>query len=267
MTTVNSRFAIVCVMRARDVIVVARRRASLTQQELARRMGVPQATIARWESGFSEPKFRSVQEAVAACRLDLMLDFANADEGSWNSLIFEQLRLTPAERVRKLSRGHFDRLGVLKLVGDARVRAIVVGETAGALHGWPLMLNGPGGIDLLVRGEDKSHVKEALAQAANPERVRLLDLLPGTWGYGDLTRNCIPMDIDGTVVQIGALIDLLRVAHSEQGGFSGEFALALDATLQLTERLRNSGDTGPHKLTEQQARREADTWLARQTAA
>lgn len=230
-------------------------------------MGVPQATIARWESGFSEPKFRAVQDAVGACRLDLMLDFANADEGSWNSLIFEQLRLTPAERVRKLSRGDFDRMGVLKLVGIAGVRAIVVGETAGALHGWPLMLDGPGGIDLLVHDDDRRHVEEALASVPNRERVRLLELLPGTWGYGDLARNCVPMDIDGTVVQVGALIDLLRVAHSEQGGFSGEFALALDATLQLTERLRNSSDTGPHQLTEQQARREADRWLARQTAA
>jgi hypothetical protein len=144
---------------------------------------------------------------------------------------------------------------------------MVVGETAGALHGWPLMLDGPGGIDLLVHGEDRRHVEEALAPAPNRERVRLLELLPGTWGYGDLARNCVPMDIDGTMVQVGALIDLLRVAHSEQGGFSGEFALALDATLQLTERLRNSSDTGPHQLTEQQARREADRWLARQTAA
>lgn len=230
-------------------------------------MGVPQATIGRWESGFSEPKFRDVQKAVGACRLDLMLDFANVDEGSWNSLIFEQLRLTPAERVRKLSRGHLNRVETLKLVGDAGVRAIVVGETAGALHGWPLVLDGPGGIDLLVHGEDRQRVEEVVATTSNPERVRLIDLLPGTWGYGDLARNYVSMDLDGVAVQVGALIDLLRVAHSEQGGFSGEFALALDATLQLTERLRSEGRHEPRKLSEQEAREEADRWLARQTAA
>lgn len=267
MTIVNGDSAILMDMRARDVIVVARRRAGLTQQELGRRMGVPQATIARWESGFSEPKFLAVQKAVEACRLDLVFEFANADEGSWNSLIFEQLRRTPAERVRQLSRDSFDRLGVVKAVGEAGVRAIVVGETAGALHGWPLTLDGPGGVDLLVDSKDRRRVEEIVATAPNRDRVRLLDLLPGTRGYGDLARNCVRMNIDGAAVQVGALVDLLRVAHSEQGGFSGEFALALDATLQLTERMRAESRREPRKLSEQEAREEADRWLARQTAA
>ncbi len=254
-------------MRARDVIVVARRRAGLTQQELARRLGVPQATVARWESGVSEPKFRSVQEAVGACGLDLTLGFANADEGSWNLLIYEQLRRMPAERVLKLSRGRSDRIEALKLLGEAGLRAIVVGETAGALHGWPLILDGPGGLDVLVHGDDRRRAEEVAAAATHPERIRLLDVLPGTWGYADLARNCVPMEVDDVAVQVAALVDLLRIAHSERGGFSDEFALALDATLQLTERLRSSADIGLRKLSEQDAREEADRWLARQTAA
>ncbi len=267
MTLVNGDFAIMGLMRARDVIVVARRRAGLTQQELARRLGVPQATVARWESGVSEPKFRSVQEAVGACRLDLMLEFANADEGSWNSLIYAQLLRTPAERVLKLSRGRSDRVEALKLFGAAGLRTIVVGETAGALHGWPLILDGPGGVDMLVHGDDRRQAEEVIAAAAHSERIRLLDTLLGTWGYADLARNCVSMKLDGVAVQVAALVDLLRTAHSDRGDFNGEFALALDATLQLTERLRSSADIGPRKLTEEEAREEADRWLARQTAA
>lgn len=225
-------------MRARDVIVIARRRAGLTQQQLARRLGVPQVTVARWESGTTEPKFDAVQKAVGACGLDLTLGFANADEGSWNPLIYEQLLRTPAERVRKLSRGGVDRLEMLKLVGALGARAIVVGETAGALHGWPLALDGPGGIDLLVHGDDRERVKGLLASMPGRERVQLLDDLPGAWGYADLMRNATAIEVDGVEVKVAALVDLLRVALSETGGFSGEFALALDATLQLSERLR-----------------------------
>ncbi len=267
MTFVNGIFAIVCLMRARDVIVVARRRAGLTQQELARRLEVPQATVARWESGVSEPKFCSVQEVAGACGLDLTLEFANADEGSWNSLIYEQLLRTPAERVRQLARGRLDRVAALKSIGEAGVRAIVVGETAGALHGWPLSLDGPGGLDLIVHRDDWRRAAEVVAATPHAERIRLLDSLPGAWGYADLARNAVQVDVDGVTVKVAALVDLLRIAHSERGGFSGEFALALDATLQLTERLRGSRDTPIHKPTEQGAREAADAWLARQTAA
>jgi transcriptional regulator with XRE-family HTH domain len=266
MISVNSGFAIMIVMRARDVIVVARRRAGFTQQELGRKMGVPQATVARWESGFSEPKFRDVQKATVACGLDLTLGFANADEGSWNSLIYEQLQRTPAERVLKLSRGRPERVEALKLVGEAGLRAIVVGTVAGALHGWPLILDGPSGVDLLVHPADRQRAAEVIAAAPGPERIRLLDVLPGAWGYGDLARNSECVEVEGVAVQVGALVDLLRIAQSERGGAGAEFALALDATLQLTERLRSSALEAP-KLTDREAREEADRWLARQTAA
>jgi len=254
-------------MRARDVIVVARRRAGLTQQELARRLGVPQGTVARWESGATEPKFCAVQEAVGACGFDLTLGFANADEGSWNSLIYEQLQRTPTERVLKLERGRSERVEALKLVGEAGLRAIVVGSVAGALHGWPLILDGGGGVDLLVYPNDRQRAAEVFGAAPSPRRIRLLDVLPGAWGYADLARNRESLVVEGVAVQVAALVDLLRVAQSERGGAGAEFALALDATLQLTERMRSQTDLGVRKLTDREAREEADRWLARQTAA
>jgi hypothetical protein len=50
--------------------------------------------------------------------------------------------------------------------------------------------------------------------------------------------------------------------------YSHRFALALDETMQLTERMRlDSVGSEPRKLTNQQAREKADKWLANQTAA
>jgi transcriptional regulator with XRE-family HTH domain len=266
MTSVNSIFAIVSVIQASDVIVVARRRAGLTQQELGRRMGVPQATVARWESGFSEPKFRAVQEAVGACGLDLTMGFANADEGSWNSLIFEQLRLAPAERVRQLSNDDFDRVGVLQTIGASGVRTIVVGEVAGALHGWPLPLDPQGELDVLVREEDRKRIEAILAGTPSAKRVRVVTALHGASGYADLARNCVSLDVDGVNVQVAALVDLLRIAHSENGRYSRRFTRAFDETLRLTERPRSPSDNDTRKLTAQQAREKADEWLAPSTA-
>lgn len=266
--SVNVIFAIVFAVRGRDVIVIARRRAGLTQQQLARRLAVPQATVARWESGASEPKFETVQKAVGACGLDLTLGFATADRGSWTSLIYDQLRLAPAERVRGLSHDGLDRVGVLHAISASHLRTIVVGALAGALHGWPLLLAKQSSIDVLVHPDDLRHAKDMVAGLPGREHVRLLDTLPGTAGYPDLARNAVWTDVDGVEVRVAALVDLLRVAHSDDGRYSRRFARAFDETLRLTERLHEPRKpSGERQPSERQAREEVERWLERQTAA
>ena len=251
-------------MRARDIIVIARRRAGLTQQELGGRLGTSQVTVARWESGATEPKFETVQEVVAACDLDLTLGLATADEGSWTSLIHDQLGRKPAERVRHLSRDRFDRVAALKLVGAVGLRTIVVGEIAGALHGWPLILSDEGTLDLVVHPEDRGLAAETvLAAAAAPDRVRLLDAPPGTYGFADLARAAIEITVDEGAVEVAGLVDLLRIAFTDPAPYSQRFALALDATLQLTERDSSPAENEHPSLRARRAR--ADEWLTRQT--
>ncbi len=251
-------------MRARDIIVIARRRAGLTQQELGGRLGTSQVTVARWESGATEPKFQTVHEVVAACDLDLTLGFATADEGSWTSLIHEQLRREPAERVRHLGRDRFDRVAALELVGAIGLRAIVVGEVAGALHGWPLILSDEGTLDLVVHPEDRALAEETvLAASAAPDRVRLLDVPPGTYGFADLARAATEVTVGGSPVEVAGLVDLLRIALTDLAPYSQRFALALDATLQLTARGPSPTDSKPPNLRVRRAR--ADEWLTKQT--
>jgi transcriptional regulator with XRE-family HTH domain len=251
-------------MRARDIIVIARRRAGLTQQELGGRLGTSQVTVARWESGATEPKFQTVQEVVTACELDLTLGLATADEGSWTALIHEQFGREPAERVRHLSRDRFDRVAALELVGAVGLRAIVVGEVAGSLHGWPLILSDEGTLDLVLHPEDRALAAETvLAASAAPDRVRLLDAPPGTYGFADLARAAIEVTVGGSAVEVAGLVDLLRIALTDPAPYSQRFALALDATLQLT-----AGDPSPteNKLPSLRERRAcADAWLTRQT--
>ena len=59
-------------MKGGAVVREARRRAGLTQTELAARLHTTQAVIARLERGRTEPAFARVVEAVRACGLELV---------------------------------------------------------------------------------------------------------------------------------------------------------------------------------------------------
>ena len=80
----------------------AREAAGLTQTELAERLETSQSVIARLESPRSNPRFRTLERAIAATghRLDSSLapsTFPGLDE----SLIVASLRMEPADRLRR----------------------------------------------------------------------------------------------------------------------------------------------------------------------
>jgi transcriptional regulator with XRE-family HTH domain len=237
-------------VRARDVIVVARRRAGLSQQELGDRLGRPQSTIGRWETGAIDPGFDAVVDAVRACGQQLTMGLASADD-SWVPLIFEQLQRTPAQRLAHVGGG--DRVAVLDELASASARAIIVGETAGALHGWPLLLP-PGPVDVVAHPDDRAAV-------ASDQRLRVLEEPPGTFGYRDLARSAQPLDLDDGPVQVAALVDLLRIALTDHDPHAQTWALALDATLREMARHAAGAIAAPQR-TPEQAREEADAWLA-----
>ena len=54
-----------------DLIKEARKRAGLTQAELAERAGTTQSAIARWEGGYVDPGFDTVRRIVRLCGFHL----------------------------------------------------------------------------------------------------------------------------------------------------------------------------------------------------
>jgi transcriptional regulator with XRE-family HTH domain len=87
-------------MRGGDLIREARRRAGVTQRELAARLGTTQSAIARIERGGTEPSFERVGEALRACGFDLVPRIAPADDADW-SVASTNLTLDPDARVRR----------------------------------------------------------------------------------------------------------------------------------------------------------------------
>lgn len=245
---------------------MARRRGGLSQRELAERLGCRQATIARWEHGDRQPSFADVQAAAAACSLDLDVHLTREDR-SWWPQIAEQLDLAPLDRVRRLSPSPVlpERI---ELLARAPAPAIVVGEAAGALHGWPLVLS-DGPLELCVRPDATDAVLAALRAGGGhggghadrgATAVVLVLEPPGTTGFGDLARSAVTFEVDGGEVRVAGLLDLLRIADASPAPAARRHALAYRAVLDV-HRARQ-GPTGGQERTAQEGIGE---WLSRQT--
>jgi transcriptional regulator with XRE-family HTH domain len=98
-------------MRGGELIYEARKRANLSQRQLAELLATTQPVIARWESGKVSPSFERVVDAVRACGFDLSVRVVARDD-EHALLIQQNLRVTPLERLQRLyeSRSAVDRL-------------------------------------------------------------------------------------------------------------------------------------------------------------
>ena len=76
----------------------ARRRAKLTQRELAARSGIPQETIARIERGRADPRVNTLDRLLAACEFGLE-SMPRLGIGIDRTQIQALLRLSPSERL------------------------------------------------------------------------------------------------------------------------------------------------------------------------
>jgi transcriptional regulator with XRE-family HTH domain len=92
-------------MHGGELIREARKRAGLSQQQLAELLLTTQPAIARWETGRTSPSFRRVVEAIRACGFDLHARVMTADD-QHRVLIDDTLRRTPAERMDHLAQAH-----------------------------------------------------------------------------------------------------------------------------------------------------------------
>lgn len=246
-------------MRSSDLLVAGRRRAGLSQEQLAGRLGRPQSTIARWETGQQHPPFESVIEALHACGLELTVGLARYDD-SYQAQIARQLRLEAAERVRRLTptwaTGSFDPIGTLTaLAGQARF--VVIGDVAGALHGSPIML-GARTLHVVPAQTALSRIEQVarrLGAAPLPDdtgqtrrwalpgggELHATPLPPGTRGYRDLARDAETMQIaPGTSVRVASLLDLIRIAEASPEDRARASVPALWATLEMRRQTQQT---------------------------
>jgi transcriptional regulator with XRE-family HTH domain len=80
----------------------ARRQAGLTQAELARRLGVSQAAVAKLERPGSNATIATLDDALRETGRRLVLATEPVSPGIDETLVFEQLRLSPEQRLAQL---------------------------------------------------------------------------------------------------------------------------------------------------------------------
>lgn len=88
-------------MTSSALIIEARKRAGLTQADLAARLGSHQSVVARWESGRTRPDLETLQRIVRAAGFDLGWSLAPQDEHDL-ALIRRELGRSPAKRLAGL---------------------------------------------------------------------------------------------------------------------------------------------------------------------
>jgi transcriptional regulator with XRE-family HTH domain len=77
----------------------ARRRAGLSQRELAARVGISQPQVARIERGSVDTSFRLVRRLVRASGFDVSIELVDLDDSAW-SVAQTQQRMSIDARVR-----------------------------------------------------------------------------------------------------------------------------------------------------------------------
>jgi transcriptional regulator with XRE-family HTH domain len=80
----------------------ARRRAGLTQADLAKRLAVSQAAVAQLERADSNPRLATLDRALRATGSELVVTARPRRPTVDESLVRQQLELTPIERLRGL---------------------------------------------------------------------------------------------------------------------------------------------------------------------
>jgi len=99
-------------MKGGQFVAEARRRAGLTQSQLAARVGTTQSAIARVEGGHTSPTLEYLTKLVRACGFDLQVRMVPYDAHEWT--LVEQNRLLDVDhRLRNM-------LAVARLAGVAR---------------------------------------------------------------------------------------------------------------------------------------------------
>jgi transcriptional regulator with XRE-family HTH domain len=237
-----------------SLLVEARRRAGLSQRELAARAGVAQQEIARYERGRVTPSLERLRRLIAACGLELTFGLARAD-ASYDEAIAAALAIAPAQRLAgamrdagavRLARAQaagepppvpVDPIGALATLEDARVHYVLIGELAEVLHASPL-LPLTGTVMIVPRAGERRALDAAIALGrgteASPPTRRSLDAIErwhlhafaaelaiapapaGTHGYEDLHRNAARLGIGkrNLGVSVASLVDLVRIAQA-----------------------------------------------------
>jgi transcriptional regulator with XRE-family HTH domain len=213
---------------------LARRRARISQRELAQRLGVAPATLARWESGGVAPTVPLFEAALRACGLELVARERHLAEGLTADERRDWLRrwqLRPCDRLREpdVPESICAVLTALSL-WPGYDPPIVVGEPAAAL--WGLTPRSERVVVLAETGALDPTWREALASIDFIERDDYAQIPTAVWRQASSRLPLTTAPHPGMHVVVAGITHL--IAEAEAVGDPGR-AAQLRTVAQLAD--------------------------------
>lgn len=191
-----------------------RRRAGLSQTEVARRAGMLRPALARIEAGRVNPTMTTLERILGACGGSLMVE-RPADQGVDRAAIRRVLRITPLSRLGKTR--------ILQLLAGRGVRFVIIGAAAARLHGDPIE---PRVLEILLDPDPRNRPRLAAARKAlslpyvplKPGELVVRSSPPYPLGsFAVLRRASWLIPLDRRDIPVAALDDLIRSAPDPRG--------------------------------------------------
>jgi transcriptional regulator with XRE-family HTH domain len=231
-------------MDAARALREARRRASLSQSEVARRTGTAQPAIARIESGLVVPRIDTLETLLRTCGRTLAVVprlGAELDREPIRAL----LERPPLARIT----GSGLRAGrILQVLAARRVRFVLVGAAAERIQGSPAPVDD---VQLVVAGDRMNRSRlEAAVDRLRTWRINTVERIrwrfrppPGSPPFEELERAADDLPIRTGTVRIASLDDLMEMRRALTGRHHRERLELLWAVRE--ERPRRSSPPRP----------------------
>jgi transcriptional regulator with XRE-family HTH domain len=197
----------------------ARKRAGLTQQQLADAAGVPQPSIARIERGTVMPRAAMLIDLLAATGHRLAVE--PIEPAADQDAIRKRLGMSVPQRTRasmRATKGPTAPVVPLRRLRRFNVPFVLIGELAEVAHGSPVRVRGP--IEVChattqVAEERLDLARADLGRQADPSRLRIVTQTDAGDTYDVLVRNAVNLPVDaGLLVRVAAVDDLIRARRA-----------------------------------------------------
>ena len=218
----------------------ARRRAGMTQHELAHRAGLPQPSIARIERGTVSPRAATLIAVLNATGHRLTVE-ATGQPADREAIKARLAMNVPRRTQEALGRARNPRTGPVHILRRLRrfgVPFVLVGQLAEAVHGSPTKIGRT--VEVCVADTETARERiglalEDLGAQGQGGRLKLVTETAARDAYEVLIRNAVPMHVDaGILVRVAALEDLIRTRRSGRSSVDVEAAAILEAVLEET---------------------------------
>jgi transcriptional regulator with XRE-family HTH domain len=195
-------------MDAGRILSDARRRAGLTQTELAGLAGVPQVTVSRIERRTRVPRVDTLDRLLEACGAGLILTRRLGLEVD-REPIRQVLALSLQQRLRGGS------LRILAMLAVRRMRFVVIGMTAERLQGVPAPTDEVA-ICAPAHHDNGQRVEDVLRQLRRWQigysTLRWRRMPPPPFGsYDELAKGADQVTVRGRRITVASLDDLIRI--------------------------------------------------------